>query len=495
MEPRAQDPIKLINVMIRVKNAFFQLWPIMVALAIIGGTLTFVQAKRSYTPMYMSKAIFTVEAAYQVDDVFGTAAYQDQYAAQQMAAAFPRILATEMMRDLVVEELEKGYIPGSAISYALADTNMVVLAVTSPSPQDSYDYLCAIIECYPQVAVYMVDNPHVRIMTSPNIPNEPYDSFSGWSSALKGTLVGAGIGLAIIFAFGLLTRTIQTADELKTAINLPILVALPKVAVKKRRSGNNTIISAGSDPNMAESLRGLRLKVKKHLENSEKKTVLVTSTLAGEGKSTVALNLAKALARDGQKVVILDADLRRQSIAKMLGEMAVGNGLLDCLKNPELDVLEQIRTDKTGAISFLSGKSTDKRHYSIEHRPMRKIIDTLAANYDYVVIDTPPSEVVSDATALCRYAECVLYVVKQDFAKRSQVINSITTLHQKDIKITGCIFNGVPRFHRQYGYGYRSSYGYGYDYGYRKYNGYGSKYGYGYSKYAKEATEAPEATE
>lgn len=488
MEPRAQDPIKLINIMIRVKNAFFQLWPMMVALAIVGGIVSFVQAKNSFVPMYESKAIFTVESAYQVEDIFGTSAYQDQYAAQQMAAAFPRILSTEMMNDLVVEELDKGYIPGVASAYAVVDTNMLVLTVQSTVPQDAYDYLCAIIECYPQVAVYMVDNPQVKIMTSPAVPTEPINSFTGWMSALKGTAVGAIIGMVIIFAFGLLTRTIQTADELKTAINLPILVALPKVVLKKRRSGNQLMVTAGSDPNMAESLRGLRLKVKKLLENSERKTVLVTSTLAGEGKTTVVLNLAKALARDGHKVVVLDADLRSQSVARMLGEMATGNGLLECLKDPELDVLAQVRTDKSGTIHFLSGRSTEKRHYSIEYRPMRRILQVLSENFDYVVIDTPPSEVVSDATALCRYAECVLYVVKQDYAKRSQVINSITTLHQKDIKIAGCIFNGVPRFHRQYGYGYRSSYGYGYDYGYRKYNGYGSKYGYGYSKYANEKT-------
>lgn len=488
MEPKVQDPIKLINVMIRVKNAFFQLWPVVVILAILGGVVSFTRAKNSFFSIYESKAIFTVESAYTVDDIFGTAAYQDQYAAQQLAAAFPRLLSTEMMSDLVTEELGKGYIPGVASAYAVVDTNMLVLTVQSTVPQDAYDVLCAIIECYPQVAVYMVDNPQVKIMTSPTVPTEPINSFNGWLSAIKGTAIGVLIGLVIIFAIGLLTRTIQTADELKSAINLPILVALPKVTQKKRRSGNQLMITAGTDPNMAESLRGLRLKVKKNLENCERKTVLVTSTIAGEGKSTVALNLAKALARDGHKVVVLDADLRSQSVARMLGEMAVGNGLLECLENPELDVMEQVRTDKTGTLSFLSGRSTDKRHYSIEYRSMRRILQVLSDNFEYVVMDAPPSEVVSDATSLCRYAECVLYVVKQDYAKRSQVINSITSLHQKDIKIAGCIFNGVPLFHRQYGYGYRSSYGYGYDYGYRKYTGYGSRYGYGYSKYSKEKT-------
>jgi Mrp family chromosome partitioning ATPase len=90
--------------------------------------------------------------------------------------------------------------------------------------------------------------------------------------------------------------------------------------------------------------------------------------------------------------------------------------------------------------------------------------------------------------ALCRCADCVLYVVRQDHVQRNQVINSIATMHSKGINISGCIFNGVPKFHRQYGYGYRYGYGYGYDYGNTKYH-YGDKYSYGskyhYSSYTK----------
>ena len=88
----------------------------------------------------------------------------------------------------------------------------------------------------------------------------------------------------------------------------------------------------------------------------------------------------------------------------------------------------------------------------------------------------------------------MLYVIKQDYAQKSQVLNSVTSLHNKDVKIAGCIFNGVHQFHRQYGYGYRSSYGYGYDYGYRKYS-YGGEYGYGYGKYGKYAQQNSEKTE
>ena len=503
METNSQEPIKLLDLFVRFRQTLSRMWIVVLALTIGLGALTYIRAERAYVPMYQSKAIFTVEAGYSDSaDIFGSGAYYDQYAAQSIAAAFPAILNSEMMRDLVVQELDKGYINGYASAQAVVNSNMLVLTVQSSNAQDAYDYLNAIIECYPQVLVYMVDNPKVKIMNSPAVATKAYNEFEGTSAATKGAVLGCALGLLFTFVCALLIHTVQTADELKDVINLPILVALPKVEQKKRRTGRMTL-APDSDPNMEESLRGLRVKVKKLLENSKSHSVLITSTLSGEGKTTIAVNLAQALAWDGHKVVVLDADLRSQSVAKALGEKTVGQGLMDCLKDKELSVMDCVRTAKN--ISFVSGKTTDKRHYALNERDVRRVLEELNANFDYVIVDTPPCEVVSDTSTLCRCADVVMYVVKQNYTQKGQVINAVTALTYKDVKITGCIFNGVPQFHRHYGYGYRSAYGYGYDYGYRKYTysnnkyayaskyRYGGKYGYGrYGKYAKKKADHAE---
>ena len=486
MDQKTQDQtINLSTLMIRLKLAFTRLWPIVISLCLLMGLVWYARARNAYVPRYESKAIFTVDSGYTAEDIFVTGAYYDQYAAQQLASAFPHILSLDMMNDLVVQQLPKGYITGTASAEAVADSNMVVLTVRDTDPQAAYDYLCAIIDCFPQVAVYMVDNPQLKIMTSPSLPTEPYTTTPGISSFATGAILGLAMSMAILFVYALMRHTIQTPDELKSTINLPILIALPKVTPKKRRSGVSPLITAESDPNMAESLRGLRMKVKKNLTASGGKTILVTSTLAGEGKTTVAINLAYALIHDGHKVVLLDADLRSQSVARTLGEKPIGNGMMDCLRDSKLSILDCIRTTEKG-LDFISGRSTEKRHYTVGLEPTRKLLEVLSQKYDYVVIDTPPSEIVSDAAALCRCADSVLYVIRQNYSQKSQILNAITSLHQKDVKITGIVFNGVPQFHRQYGYGYRSTYGYGYNYGYKYHYG---RYGYGkhskYSKYSK----------
>ena len=480
-EQQGIEPLQLLNLMIRFKNAFMQMWALLIVFGLILGGLSWYREKRSFVPMYEAKAIFTVDAGYTPEDIFGTGAYYDQYAAQQLAAAFPLILSTDMMRDLVLQELDMTYIPGYAKAVAVADSNMLVLTATGTNPREIYDYLNAIIKCYPQVAIFMVDNPQVKIVTSPTLPTEPYNSFQGASALFKGVMAGVMVALAIILLCAMLTKTIQTTDELRKAVNIPILVALPKVEVKKRRSGTNTLITAESDPNLTESMRGLRMKLKKLLKDADKKVILVTSTLAGEGKTTIAINAAAALARDGHKVLLLDADLHSQSVARALGEKIDHNGLMECMKSDAVSIYSCIRTNENQKIDFISGRSTDKRHYTLNINKINSLLEDLRLRYDYIVIDTPPNDVVSDAMALCRCANCVLYVVRQDYVQRNQVINSIASMHAKGITISGCIFNGVPKFHRQYGYGYRYGYGYGYDYGNKKYH-YGDKYSYG-SKY------------
>lgn len=492
MELNSQEPLNLLDLFVRFRNTFYRMWILVLVMAVVLGGFMYYRTESAFVPMYQSRAIFTVEAGYSDSgDIFGSSAYYDQYAAQQVAGVFPELLNTEMMQDLVMQEMGKNYIPGYADAQAVVNSNMLVLTVQSSNPQDAYDYLTAIIDCYPQVLVFMLQTPQIKIMNSPTVPTKPYNSSNAVSAATKGAILGTILGLMFVFACSLLIHTVQTADELKNTINLPILVALPRVEQKRRRKGNN-LLEPDSDPNMEESLRGLRVKVKKLLEQSESHTVLLTSTISGEGKTTIAVNLAQALAWDGLKVAVLDADLRSQNVAKALGEKATGNGLMECLNDKSLSIMDCVRTAKN--ISFISGRATDDRHYVLSERDLRKILDELNQHFDYVIVDTPPCEVVSDTSTLCRCADVVMYVVKQNYTQKGQVINGVTALIHKDVKIAGFVFNGVPQFHRHYGYGYRSAYGYGYDYGYRKYaysnNKYsysgGYRYGYGhYGKYSK----------
>ena len=111
MDQKTQDSsINLSTLMIRLKIAFFRLWPIVVSLSVLLGLVWYARARRAYVPKYESKAIFTVDSGYTAEDIFVTGAYYDHYAAQQLANAFPYFLGQDVLNDLVVEQLPKGYI-------------------------------------------------------------------------------------------------------------------------------------------------------------------------------------------------------------------------------------------------------------------------------------------------------------------------------------------------------------------------------------------------
>ncbi len=461
------EPMDLVPMLKRFFKSLRLLWVLVLTLTVLLGGFTFLRARSRYVPMYESRAVFSVTSGYGEGDVFTSNYHYDNAAASTLAAAFPHLLNTDMMRDLMLAELDKSYINGNITATSVADTSLFELRVRSSSPQDAYDILCAVIECYPQVAMIMVENPSVIIRQEPTIPTQPYNSFDPMNPLVRGGTVGLAIGLALVALAAMLNKTFTSPEDLKKAVNLPILATVPHVEAKKRSARYN-FISAADDRGLAEALRGLRTKLRKQLSEKEGKIALVTSTIPNEGKSTLCVNLALSLAAEGHRVVLVDADLRHQTVHTMFGFQPGQKGLMECLNNPRMSALSCLRQVPDTGLYYLSGSSTNKRHYSIDAKAMRRVLDELSPRFDYILIDSPPCGVVSDTALLGRYADCVLYVIKQDYATQNQVLDAITGLYERDLPLTGCILNDVPRsLMGHYGY----SYGYGYGYGK------GSKYG------------------
>lgn len=187
-----------------------------------------VRAKMNYTPMYQSRAMFTVSSGYSSDDILSYSYYYDNEAAKQLAAAFPYMLGTDVMNELVRNELGVSYINGSIRAEAVADTNLFVLTVTSSDPQDAYDILEAVIASYPRVALYMVDYSQVIMKSEPTVPTVPYNSFSWKGSAVKGGILGLGLSCLAALVLAMMRKTIFSAADLKASANVPILASVAR---------------------------------------------------------------------------------------------------------------------------------------------------------------------------------------------------------------------------------------------------------------------------
>lgn len=474
-----QNYIDISELLSRFFRELKKLWIPAIIVTAAFAVLFALRAKMNYTPMYQSCAMFTVSSGYSSDDILSYSYYYDNEAAKQLAAAFPYMLGTDVMNELVKNELGVSYINGSIRAEAVADTNLFILTVTSSDPQDAYDILEAVIASYPRVALYMVDYSQVIMKSEPTVPTAPYNSFSWKGSAVKGGMLGLGLSCLAALVLAMMRKTIFSAADLKASANVPILASVARTSAKKRRSGKGIIslTHAGVDPDFVEAMRGLRIKLLRAMTEPGAQVILVTSTLPGEGKTTISANLALSLASSGLRTVLIDTDLRKQDTKAAVGVNDTRPGLPEYMTDSNIKVASMLSPVPGSSLEVICSTAAKRRPPMNAHK-LEQLIERLRPDYDYIVLDTPPCGIISDAKFICRCADAIVYVVRHDYASRNQIVDSMQELADQKAKLTGCVLNDTPAVSHSKRYGY-GQYGYG-KYGYGK-TGY-EKYGYGRDK-------------
>ncbi len=474
-----QNYIDISELLSRFFRELKKLWIPAIIVTAAFAVLFALRAKMNYTPMYQSRAMFTVSSGYSSDDILSYSYYYDNEAAKQLAAAFPYMLGTDVMNELVKNELGVSYINGSIRAEAVADTNLFILTVTSSDPQDAYDILEAVIASYPRVALYMVDYSQVIMKSEPTVPTVPYNSFSWKGSAVKGGILGLGLSCLAALVLAMMRKTIYSAADLKASANVPILASVARTSAKKRRSGKGMIslTHAGVDPDFVEAMRGLRIKLLRTMTEPGAQVILVTSTLPGEGKTTISANLALSLASSGLRTVLIDTDLRKQDTKAAVGVNDTRPGLPEYMTDSNIKVASMLSPVPGSSLEVICSTAAKRRPPMNAHK-LEQLIERLRPDYDYIVLDTPPCGIISDAKFICRCADAIVYVVRHDYASRNQIVDSMQELADQKAKLTGCVLNDTPAVSHSKRYGY-GQYGYG-KYGYGK-TGY-KKYGYGRDK-------------
>lgn len=309
-----------------------------------------------------------------------------------------------------------------------------------------------------------------RIVDPAIVPQFPYGPNKRLIVGLS--LLGAlllGISLALLIER--LNNTVKTSREVEQRLGLPTL-GIVQLTHTKRGTQMERLFLDEPQTSFAEAIRTIRSAVLLSALDSPKKIVLVTSSIPEEGKTTVAANLAMALGQV-KKTLLIDGDMRRPKIGRILGGKTTSHaGLSDlCINEAKpRDVLQNIPDTQVWVLP--SGKVPPNPQELLASRRFEEVLNALTAEYDIVVIDTPPIQLVSDALVLSRLATEVIYVVKADETPYPLARQGVRKLQRVNAPIIGVVLNQLDVVKADRYYGEYSGYG-------RRY--YNRKYGYGYT--------------
>lgn len=237
---------------------------------------------------------------------------------------------------------------------------------------------------------------------------------------------------------------------------------------KKIHTAHTQILGNDAPFAFVEAYKTLRTNLQFASINNDYKKIIVTSSLPGEGKSTVAINLALSLQSDGNRVLLVEADLRKPAIQRYLHLGSVGSaGLSNILTKREKLQQALILLSDSELSVILAGPVPPNPAEMLGSRNMKELIDTLEKDYDYIVFDTPPVSVVTDAAVLSKWCDGVLLVVKQKFTDKQSALLAKDNLVKVGANIIGCVMTDFKPSQSKHSYTY---YNYKYQYGYDSHN-------------------------
>ncbi len=296
-------------------------------------------------------------------------------------------------------------------------------------------------------------------------------------------MLGGGLlSMLVVFIRVMFYDRIENADQLKELTNLPVFGEI----INSEKAEENYVV-VDSDPKAAitESFRTVRTNLEYvAVEGGRGKVVLVTSYRPNEGKTFCSVNLTAILSKADKKVLLLELDLHKPKVATGLGlSSAVGLSSVLIGKAHWREAVMPTQFENFHVI--LSGPTPPNASELVLSKYLQQLFEEASKEYDYVIVDTPPVGLITDALLMMRYVDATLFVVNTRFASKDHVNNALEVLHTNGAKNLGFILNGVRikkskyYYNTNYGYGYRYAYGYG--------SGYG--YGYGYGRRSKKKKE------
>lgn len=393
-----------------------------------------------------TRLFFAVQGSESVTDL----ALGSTFAEKQMTS-YAEVATSPLVLDPVIRDLGLDTTPSALASSitAVVPTNTVILevSVVNPDPARARDVANAVGSQLSKVAATLVperedgsDAVQATTLTPAQLPVQPSSP-----DVVRNLGVALALGLVLGIGFALLRHLLDTKvrsdEDVRALTDRPLLGS---IAFDEAVPSHPVMVADQPRSAPAEAIRRLRTNLQFVGAASASKSVVVTSSVPAEGKSTTAINLAVSLADAGSRVILVDADLRRPSVAEYLG--LEGRAGLTSVLIGRADAEDVIQPWRDSGLDILSSGPVPPNPSELLGSPaMVDLLAKLEASYDVVLLDTPPLLPVTDATILTRLVGGALVIVGADRIHRAQLAESLETLETAEAQLYGLVLNKIAR--------------------------------------------------
>ncbi len=447
--------------------------------AILCAVVTFASTLYFVTPKYSASSMFYVNNSnISIGNTSLNITPSDISASKDLVNSYIVILMTrETLRDVVdYADVDLSYAQVASMISAMPVNNTEVfrIVVTSADPELSMKVAHAIEEILPNRIKKIVEGTSAKVVDTAVLPSSP-SSPNYVNNTIIGFLIGLLVSVAIIVLVEWFDTKIHSEEDITRICEHPILAAVPDMTAtdkgayysygygnvrKKKANGDDKeepkLIGADISFAAGEAYKRLRTKLQFAFSDERNSRVIgISSALSGEGKSVTAINLAHSLSLLNKKVVLVDCDMRRPSVATKL-TMEKTPGLSSYLSGQSnIDTLVQkciLANEGYVFDTVTAGRNPPNPIELLSSDKMVTMLEQLREKYDYIILDLPPVGEVSDAMAVAENTDGILLVVSQHYCNRSALADTCRQFKFVNAKILGIVFNMANDSASKYGY-------------------------------------------
>lgn len=451
MENNVQNENLLTIVKCIIKD-ILQRWILIVAVMVVFGSVFDFMKTVTYVPQYGTSMTATLSS--------GGDTFKNIDKVQSYVNTLDYLMNSNNAKSYVKKKM-----PISKTTYkaevTLKQANVVKIKVTADTKREAYFSIKLLNDWYRENTERYSFPYNITVLKESKFSTKPVNP----NSHIKNFLIGAvGSGFVLSCLFGLyffLRDTIKSEEEVENKLDTRLYAKLP-FEVKKREDARNKkailITSLKTSFFFRESINKLRSKVEASRDKHGYKTIMVTSAYENEGKSSVAANLALALAKNGRKVVLVDADFNKPAVFKIFD--LDGSKSLNKAIEGTSSWRSQVVSDRSGLDLLPCSQDSLKSEILTNSKKLDEIMKELREEYDFVIVDTSPAYLLNEPMAMNELVDATLFIVRQDYATSDVINETVKRLTYVKDNVLGVVFKNVVSLGNKGTNNYNNRYGY-----------------------------------